>query len=160
MKMNSCPQSEKVVAYLLGALDAAGKMEFERHLESCAACRRELAVERSVEAEMAGPLDPGYIEARTMARLRLRQSEDTRSFWLRAFRTAVYALSAAITLYVLLPMLFKLPFGALLDLGRYGSAATEILGRLVPANAAFVLIGAGYVLFLAGSVYAVRHTRH
>lgn len=156
--MNSCRQSEKIIAYLRDELGDAAKKGFERHLESCAVCQRELTVERTVEAEMAGTLDPGYIEARTM--VRLRQAQGMRSFWLRAFRTAVYALSAAITLYVLLPMLLNLPFGALLDLGRYGAVLAGSLGRLAPANAVFILIGAGYVLFLAGSVYAVRHARH
>lgn len=158
--MNSCPQSEKTTAYLLGELNVADKREFERHLESCAACRHELAIERSVEAEMAGILDPGFIEARTMVRLRLRKAEGMGSFWLRTFRTAVYALSAAIALNVLVPMLLKLRLGSWLDLGRYSEVVGAALGRLAPAQAVFIVIGAAYVLFLAGSVYAVKHARH
>jgi len=39
---------ESVAAYALGALDAAETEEFRAHLESCAACRRELAAQQGV----------------------------------------------------------------------------------------------------------------
>jgi hypothetical protein len=38
----TCPFTQEVAAYVLGALSAAGRLEFERHLEGCDRCTAEL----------------------------------------------------------------------------------------------------------------------
>lgn len=43
MKMQNCPQSENLVAYLYGEASNTEKKDFEKHLSSCALCSRELA---------------------------------------------------------------------------------------------------------------------
>lgn len=40
---NACPLSHSDAAYVLGALSPAERLEFERHLPTCAACRRSVA---------------------------------------------------------------------------------------------------------------------
>lgn len=40
-------------AYVLGALESSGRERFERHLESCASCRREIEGYATVRAELA-----------------------------------------------------------------------------------------------------------
>jgi anti-sigma factor RsiW len=46
--MSSCDRSDRVLDYVLGLMDGDGREEFERHLEGCSSCRRELELERAV----------------------------------------------------------------------------------------------------------------
>lgn len=43
MKMQNCPQSENLVAYLYGEANDAQKKDFKKHLSSCSLCSEELA---------------------------------------------------------------------------------------------------------------------
>jgi hypothetical protein len=54
MKMQNCPQSENMVAYLYGEVDDAGKKDFEKHLSSCALCTEEMAAFGIVRQSVVG----------------------------------------------------------------------------------------------------------
>ena len=51
--MSSCSRSTSVLSYLMGELDEDAKALFEKHLESCPACRRELRFERTLQNGLA-----------------------------------------------------------------------------------------------------------
>jgi anti-sigma-K factor RskA len=90
--------------YATGQLDAADRTLVERHLESCARCQRQLAVERRLIDEfqtLTPEVDSGW--ARLRARLEPPRRRRDRSKWPRAFvdawrglnRPAITALAAA-----------------------------------------------------------------
>jgi anti-sigma factor (TIGR02949 family) len=51
--MNSCSRSDDVLAYLTGLLEGEEKALFEKHLEDCPACRRELDLERALQSGLS-----------------------------------------------------------------------------------------------------------
>lgn len=157
--MNSCPQAEKITDYCLGALADNEKEEFEIHLKSCRVCQHELAVEMAIENELSEEFEPGFIENRIRARLELRQAQDMRSFWLYAFRMAVYGLTAAIVGFVLIPFLLKFPLKSMLDLNKYTDGAAELLGKLAPGNAFYIVLGFCFIAVFIASMYSLAQSR-
>jgi hypothetical protein len=157
--MNSCKYVESIIDYRLGQLTDEQEREFEIHLKSCAVCQQELALEQIIENELAVEFRPGLIENRIMARLRLREAEDMRSFWLYAYRMTVLGISAAIACVVLVPFLLHFPLKSFPDLGKYASGLAEFVDGLVPANPIFIIIGFCYMLLVVSSIYSLTYAR-
>ena len=139
--MNSCQHAEKIIEYRLNQLTEEEKTKFETHLKSCEICQQELQVEIAIENDLSAELDPGFIENRIKARLQLRQARDVRSFWLYAFRMAVYGVTATIVSMILLPVLLKLPLPSVLDLSDYSSGIAGLMGQLAPFSTFFIIFG-------------------
>jgi hypothetical protein len=157
--MNLCEYSDQVLDYRLGRLTVEQKREFEAHLESCEICQQEMAIETAIEKELAIELQPGLIEGKTIARLRLLETRDMRSFWLYAYRMIVVGITVTIAVFVLLPFLSTFPFKSFLDLGKYGSGLSEVLGGVVAVNPIFLVIGFCYLLLIASSICSLGYTR-
>ncbi len=157
--MNSCQHAEKIVDYRLNQLTEEEKAVFEAHLKSCEICQHELQVEMAIENELSAELDPGFIENRIKARLQLRQARDVRSFWLYAFRMAVYGVTATIVSMILLPVLLKFPLSSVLDLSKYSSGLAGLLGQLAPFNAFVVIFGFCYIAVFFASMYTLTQIR-
>jgi len=157
--MNSCPQVEKIVDYCLGELTGREKGNFEMHLKSCEICQRELRVEMAVENELSREFDPGFIENRIKARLQLKQTQDMRSFWLYAFRMAVYGVTAAVAAFVLIPMLLKSLLGSVPNLSQYTQGVGELLGKLAPGNMFIMVLGFCYIAVFVVSMYSLAQIR-
>ena len=153
--MNSCPQTEKIVDYCLSELTGKEKENFEMHLKSCTICQHELALEIAIENELVQEFDPGFVENRIRARLQLRQAQDMRSFWLYTFRMVVYGITAAIAAFVLIPFLFKIPLRSFPDLSKFTEGVAELLGKIAPGNAFFIILGFCYVAFFIVSMYSL-----
>jgi hypothetical protein len=159
MNMNSCQHVDKIIDYHLGYLSEDQKVAFEAHLKSCKMCQRELQVELAIEEELSEKLQPGFVEARIKARLQLRRTMDVRAFLLYVYRTAVYAVTAAMVGLVLVPFLLKLPLSTPLDLSRYTNGLAGLLNKLLPANNLFIVIGLCYMLFVVTSVFSLARIR-
>jgi anti-sigma factor RsiW len=159
MKMNFCPHAEKIVDYCLDAWAGKDREEFERHLETCEVCQRELRIEKAVENELSEEFDPGFIENRVRVRLQLWQAQDIRSFWLYTFRVAVSGIAAAIAGFVLIPMLVRFLSGVSPNLSQYAQGAAGLLGKLAPGNAFLAILGVGYVAIFVVSVYSLAQIR-
>ena len=157
--MNSCTQAEKIVAYCLDELTDKEKKNLEIHLKSCAICQHELAVEMAIERELSEDFDPGFVENRIRARLELRQAQNMRSFWLYTFRMAVYGLTAAIVGFILMPFLLKFPLKSVPDLSKYTSGVAELVDKLSPGNAFFVVLGFGFIAVVIASMYSLVQAR-
>lgn len=157
--MNSCEHLDRVIDYRLQRMTDEQKKEFESHLESCAVCQHELAIEMAIEDELSVKLEPGFIEGRTMARLRLRREQGLRSFWLYAFRVVVLGIAAAVIVFTLFPFLFRFPLKSFFEVGQYTSRLARLLEGLPQINPIFVAAGFGYVLLIASSVYTFLRTR-
>jgi anti-sigma-K factor RskA len=113
--------------YATGQLDAADRALVERHLESCARCQRQLAVERRLIDEfqtLTPEVDSGWARLRT--RLEPPRRRHARSKWPRVFsdawrglkRPAVAAFAAAQLAFVviagsLIVSLSRTPYQAL-----------------------------------------------
>jgi anti-sigma factor RsiW len=69
----SCNQAPWLHGYFDGELDAARAAEFEAHLESCADCKRALAVQEALRDALGAPdlyaKAPGFLRSRVKARL-------------------------------------------------------------------------------------------
>jgi hypothetical protein len=153
--MNSCQHAEKIIEYRLNQLTEEEKTEFETHLKSCEICQQESQVEMAIENELSAELDPGFIENRIKAHLQLRQARDVRSFWLYAFRMAVYGVTATIVSVILLPVLLKFPLSSVLDLSKYSSGVAGLLGELAPFNSFFIMFGFCYIAVFFASMYTL-----
>lgn len=113
MKMQNCPQSENLVAYLYGEADEAEKKAFESHLSSCVLCSNELkafgVVRQSVaewrEDVMSNIVTPAFAakivekqERKPSAFAAIREFFTLSPLWLRgATAFAAFALIALIT---------------------------------------------------------------
>jgi hypothetical protein len=150
MKMNSCKHLDRVIDYRLHRLTDEEEKEFEVHLESCAVCQHELAVERAIEEELSVKLDPGFIESKIMTRWRLRREQGIRSFWLYAYRVIVLGITAAVLAFILFPFLLRFPIASGLE---------RLLGGLPQINPIFIGVGFGYALLIASSIFTLVRTR-
>jgi hypothetical protein len=157
--MNYCPQAKKVADYYLNGLTGKDREDFEIHLESCEICQHELGIERAIDSELSEEFDPGFIENKVKVRLQLRQVQDTRSFWLYAFRMAVCGITAAIAGFVLIPMLVKFLSGFSLNLSQYTQGAAELLGNLAPGSLFLVVLGFCYISVFIVSTYSLVQMR-
>ena len=52
--MSSCSRSTSVLSYLMRELNKSDRALFEKHLESCPICQRELKLERSLQNGLVG----------------------------------------------------------------------------------------------------------
>jgi hypothetical protein len=157
--MNSCEHLDKAIDYLLHRLTDEQKKEFEVHLESCAVCQRELAIELAIEEELSVELEPGFIEGGTMARLSLRREQGIRSFWLYAYRVIVLGITAAVVVFILFPFLLRFPVRSFFEMSRFASGLERLLEGLPQINPIFVAAGFGYALLIASSVVTLLRTR-
>jgi anti-sigma factor RsiW len=157
--MNFCPQAEKIIDYCLNQLTDEERKEFQTHLESCKICQRELALEMAIENELAQEFDPGFVENRIKVRLQLQQERDMRSFWLYAFRMAVYGISAAIAGFVLIPLLSRFIDGSVPDLSQYTHGFAEMLGNLAPGNTIYIVLGFCYIAVFIASMFSLAQIR-
>ncbi|MDH4209851.1 MAG: zf-HC2 domain-containing protein [candidate division WOR-3 bacterium] len=157
--MNSCEHVDKVIDYRLHRLTGKQEKEFEAHLESCAVCRQEMAIELAIEGELAVELKPGFIEDRVMVHLRLRREQGLRSLWLYIYRVIVLGLTAAVVTFVLMPFLLKFPLKSFFEISQLASGLDGLLDGLPQVNPIFVAVGFGYVLLIASSIYTLARTR-
>ena len=157
--MNSCKHLGKVIDYRLHRLTDEQEKEFEAHLESCAVCQRELAIERAIEEELSVELEPGYIESQIIARWRLRREQGVQSFWLYAYRVIALGITAAVVIFVLLPFLLKFPLKSFFESSQFTSALERLLGGLPAVNPIFVAVGFGYILLVASSIFTLVRMR-
>jgi mycothiol system anti-sigma-R factor len=88
-----------VHAYLDGELDAAGAANFERHLQSCAACASELGSEQSLRQTLAGAQlyerAPDRLRNRVLSKLPAEFPARTKAFSARRWAVAAAALLLA-----------------------------------------------------------------
>ncbi len=92
--------TELAAPYALGALDSTERVEFERHLETCAECRAEVQAFR----EVAGSLAQGVVPAAPPAELRehvLRAAHQVRPIPVRRPVLLAWAAAACFVLAIL-----------------------------------------------------------
>jgi hypothetical protein len=157
--MNSCPQAERFVDYCLGELTGKEKEDFERHLKSCVICQQELQVEMAIRKELSEEFNPGFIEHKIRVRLQLGFAQDTQSFWLYAFRMAVWGITALIAGFVLIPMLMKFLLGITPNLSQFTRGVAELLSNLAPGNVFLVILGFCYISVFIASMYSFAQIR-
>lgn len=159
MKMNSCEHLDRVIEYRLHRLTGEQEEEFRTHLETCVVCQRELAIEQAIEEELSVQLEPGFIESKIMARLRLRREQGIRSFWLYAYRVIVLGITAAVLAFILFPLLLRFPIKSFFEINQLTSGLERLLAGLPQVNPVFVGVGFGYVLLIASSIFTLIRTR-
>jgi anti-sigma factor RsiW len=159
MNMSYCPQADKIVDYCQGRLTTKEREDLERHMESCELCQRELQIERSIESELSAEFDPGFIENKVKVRLQLWNGQDTRSFWLYAFRMAVYGLTAAVVGFALIPKLVRFLLGFSPDLSRCVQGTAGLLNSLGPGTAFIAILGVCYIAVFIASMYSLAQIR-
>lgn len=157
--MNSCKHLGKVIDYRLHRLTDEQEKEFETHLESCALCQRELAIELAIEEELSVESEPGFVESKIIARWRLRREQGVRSFWLYAYRVIALGITAAVVILVLLPFLLRFPLKSFFEMGQLTSALERMLDGLPAVNPIFVTVGFGYILLIASSIFTLVRMR-
>ena len=157
--MNSCEHTVRVIDYRLQRLTDDKEKEFEAHLETCAVCRRELAIERAIERELSVELEPGFIESKVMARWRLRREGGIRSFWLYAYRVVVLGITAAVVNFVLLPLILRFALKSFFEMDQLTSGMGRMLEGLPQINPIFMGVGFGYVLLIASSIFTLVRSR-
>lgn len=154
--MNSCQHTKQLITYRLGLLTEKEKKEFEKHIKECKICQRELKLESVIENELSIELQPGFIEERVCAHVRLRQARSMRSFWLYALRMTIYGVAASVVGLVLFPLILKFPFGELLNLSKLVSGLSAPTS---PAYISLLIMGTGYLLIILSSLYSLIHIR-
>lgn len=160
MRMNFCQHTEKLLAYRLGLLTETEAREFEHHLEMCSVCQRELKIESAIEGELSVEFQPGFIENKIRARMQLLHARDMRSFWLYAFRMAIYAVVAIVFGSVTIPFILSFPSTQFAHLSKLFNSLSQLMGRITtPAHGFFFLIGLGSFLIIISSFYSFVHIR-
>ncbi len=154
--MKSCRYSETIVAYRLGLLSGQETREFEAHLAACSVCQQELKIESTIEKELSIELQPGYIEGKVLAHIRLHQARDMRSFWLYAFRMIVYGVTAIIIGFIFIPHILKFPIGRVFDLTGLSILTSQMV---TSTYFAFLIIGLGYILIFISTLYSFARIR-
>jgi len=154
--MKSCQHSEKIVAYRLGSLTDKETREFEVHLKTCSACQQELKIESTIEKELSVELQPGFIEGKVLAHIKLYQARDMRSFWLYAFRMIVYGITAIIVGLIFIPLILKFPIDRVFDFIGLSTLTNQMV---TSTNFALLLIGLGYILIFISTLYSFAHIR-
>ncbi len=157
--MNSCPQADKIINYCLDQLTEEEKIDFLLHLDSCATCQHELALEKAIENELAQEFDPGFIENKIRVRLQLWRAQNMRSFWLYAFRMVVCGITAAIAGFILIPLLLDFLLGTAPKLGQYAHGIGELVSGLAPGNEFYIVLGISFIAIFAVSVYSLVQIR-
>jgi hypothetical protein len=154
--MSSCPHDKNLISYQLGLLDNSEKKRFEAHLKQCPTCQQEMQLESIVKDELSHKLEPGLIEQRVLANLRLRKSIEPRLSWLYIIRMGVYALAMITGALVFIPWLLEYPISSLFDL----NISFNLFGELSTISSFLshpYLIGViGLVLVSAGAIYSYR----
>jgi len=124
--MNSCQYAKDIIAYQLGLLDNGEKKRFEAHLKQCLACQQEMQLESLIKDELSHKLEPGQIEQRVLANLRLRKGIEPRLSWLYIIRMGIYALAMITGALVFIPWLLEYPISILFNL----NINFNLLGKL------------------------------
>ncbi|MGB3340350.1 MAG: zf-HC2 domain-containing protein [bacterium] len=114
--MSSCPHDKNIISYQLGLLDNEERKRFEAHLKQCPTCQQEMQLESIVKDELSHKLEPGQIEQRVLANLRLRKNIEPRLSWLYIIRMGVYALAMITGALVFIPWLLEYPISMLFNL--------------------------------------------
>ena len=114
--MNSCPFANDVIAYQMGLLSSEEKERFETHLKQCPVCQKEMKLELVIKQEMAQKLEPGILEQRVLANLRLRKTLKPHLSWLYMIRMGIYGLAMMIGAFIIIPWLLEYPIGRLFNL--------------------------------------------
>ncbi|OPX18536.1 hypothetical protein BXT86_00660 [candidate division WOR-3 bacterium 4484_100] len=73
MKMNSCPDKARLIAYRLNILKPEEHRWIEAHIAECKKCQQMLKVEIEIDNFLSTPMDPGPIEDSVIQRLHLYQ---------------------------------------------------------------------------------------
>jgi len=154
--MNFCQHSKQIISYHLGLLTEREKEEFEKHVHVCDICQRELKIESVIENELSVEWQPGFIEERVCARVRLREARGMRSFWLYALRMVIYGVVAGVVSLVLFPLISRFPFSQVFDLSKIASGLSALTG---PASTSMIIIGIGYLFIILSSLYSLSHIR-
>lgn len=154
--MNFCQHTKQSIVYRLGLLTEREKEEFEKHVHVCDICQRELKIESVIENELSVELQPGFIEERVCARVRLREARGMRSFWLYALRMVIYGVVAGVIGLVLFPLILRFPFSQVFDLSKIASGLSALTG---PASTSMIIIGIGYLFIILSSLYSLSHIR-
>ncbi len=81
MKMNLCPDKERLIAYRSGILNPAEQKLIEEHITQCKKCQRELKIELEIDKCLSTAFDPGPIEDSVIQRLRLDREISARIWW-------------------------------------------------------------------------------
>jgi hypothetical protein len=159
MKMNSCQHSDKVIDYMLGLLPPEQHKEFESHLTTCSACRREMKLESLITSEFEKTMEPGHIEQMVLAKLRLRREMNKGFSWGYAVRGAAYGLAAATLGFVFIPPVLSFLIRALNDmipelrfewLGSFGWL--ESFGSISAIFSDLYVVGGIGIVALIGSI--------
>lgn len=160
MNMSSCPHSNKVLEYVLDLLPDQEKEVFEKHLQRCAVCQKELRIETAINTELTVELQPGYIEERVHAKLKVRQMLRPRFSWLYALRVAAYSVTAIVLALVLPPLILRFPFGQHVDITTYVNNLAASAQRALPSvQLLFVIAGLGATFMVASVVYSLAYLR-
>ncbi len=161
--MNFCQHSSKIIDYVLGLLAENDRTEFEEHLQTCTVCQRELTIETTVEKILSVELEPGYIESKVLARVKLRQAQSMRSLWLYSLRMIVYGVVAGVIGLILTSFILRFPFAKYLDyfdIGKYVGSLSGLPGQVMASTSSvFLIIGAGYILIILSSLYSFTRIR-
>jgi hypothetical protein len=153
MKMNFCPHSKNILDYILGTLERNTRHKFEAHLKKCKLCQKELQIESVIAAELAERLQPGEIEDRVLARVRLLKAAKTNSSWLYLFRMAIYTAAA-----IMLGSVFSPKFAEFFSKQNFGFSINffqEFIQTLASFDPSLIfVIMFGIVLVVLSSVFS------
>jgi hypothetical protein len=160
MNVNSCPHSEKILDYVLGLLSEQEQEDFKIHVQGCPLCQHELNLEITIGDELRAELQPGYIEERVCAKLKVHQTLRVGFSWLYALRMAVYGVTAMVLALVLPPIILRFPIGRDIDFAAFVSSIATIVHRALPSvQLSFFVGGVGTIFMVASVAYSLAYLR-
>ncbi len=154
--MNFCQHTKQIIAYRLGLLTEREKKEFEKHVQVCDICQRELKIESVIENDLSVEWQPGFIEERVCAHVRLREARGMRSFWLYALRMVIYGVVAGVIGLALFPLILRFPFSQVFDFSKIAGGLSALTG---PTSFSMIITGIGYLFIILSSLYSLSHIR-
>jgi len=93
--MNCELTQETILDSLTGPLPEERRISMESHLSTCENCRQFAAIQRSLDAQLAGALRPFDLSAGFRASLRERLRDDTSSRWRESLPDIAHLAGAA-----------------------------------------------------------------
>lgn len=155
--MNSCPHKENILLYLLGILTEKEKKMFEKHVDTCDYCQRELQIEKAIDGQLSESFEPGHLEDIVLKRVRLIRSFNFGTLSLSSVHALVYALVGLVFGFVGVSLWRFIPFH------RMSSLAFTVPDFALPTIPGPLFLGIvvslGFLLMIGSLIYSLRLNR-
>ena len=105
MRMNSCPDKERLIAYRLNILKPEEHRWIEAHIAECKKCQQMFKVEIEIDNYLSIPMNPGPIEDSVIQRLHLYHWIVSSPRWLHPawiFLNTLIFIAVGITIWAIL----------------------------------------------------------